>query len=435
MVKNQDRAKEEIADKTLLIAINLFWFGFIIYTASYVISTSDEVSYVVCNLFQILGLMLLLPSAVILISLKIKNNFLKIVFFIYCLWLISIVLRGIELDYLTIKQLLFDPNSGMFLYLVPLVLLIPITPAFLRKVFDVIVILGIVYLMYDMIFIKQLLFPYENMRSQSIFEYFTQLLSLPGGFLLLSFIYHSRKKNLLVLFILLVTFILAVVRARRGLIIMSFSMLFLTYFIYQYVNKTRVINIVISLFLLLIVTYSVVRTYSENRKDTFSLITERIGQKTRSEVEQYFYRDMKTKDWIIGKGLNGEYFCPGVTEGIGRITIYRKVVETGYLQVILNGGLISLVLLLLIAIPAIINGIFFSKNILSKAAGIWIFLFLIYMYPGTITKFSLHYILVWISIGICYSDHICKMSEENVRYLFAGKQRRHLPKESALKDY
>jgi hypothetical protein len=312
------------------------------------------------------------------------------------------------------KQMLFDPNSGLFLYLSPIVMLIPADSTFLKKTFQAIVVLCAVYLFYDLLFVRDLLFPVENMRSQAIFEYFTQQLSLAGGFILLTYIYHTKKVNFFVLFTVAVTFILAVIRARRGLIFMTFSMFFFTYIIFQYFNKRKVINIILSLFLISILTFIAIKIYNDNRKDTFGLITERIGQHTRTEVEQYFYRDMKPDDWLVGKGLNGEYFCPGVSEGVGRITIYRKVVETGYLQVILNGGLVSVVLLLLIAIPAAIKGIFFSNNILSKAAGIWIFLFLLYMYPGTITKFSMHYMLVWISIAICYSVRIRKMSDDYI---------------------
>jgi hypothetical protein len=70
--------------------------------------------------------------------------------------------------------------------------------------------------------------------------------------------------------------------------------------------------------------------------------------------------------------------------------------------------------MLLIIVPAMIKGIFYSKNILSKAAGIWIFLFLLYMYPGTITKFSMHYLLVWISVGLCYSGKFLKYPDETI---------------------
>jgi hypothetical protein len=123
---------------------------------------------------------------------------------------------------------------------------------------------------------------------------------------------------------------------------------------------------------------------------------------------------MKTTDWIIGKGMLGEYYCPGIDSGDGTFTAYRGVIETGYLQMILKGGILSLLLYLLIIIPAIIKGVFYSKNILSKAAGIWVFLSLIDLYPATVTAFSMQYLLVWISIGICYSKEIRNMPESTV---------------------
>ena len=105
----------------------------------------------------------------------------------------------------------------------------------------------------------------------------------------------------------------------------------------------------------------------------------------------------KQKTGLIGKGINGKYYCPGIDKD--DTTGYRTVIETDYLQLILNGGLVFLILLLLILIPAIILGIFYSKNMLSKAAAIWILLWICYLYPARVTTFSLHYILVWISVG------------------------------------
>ena len=70
--------------------------------------------------------------------------------------------------------------------------------------------------------------------------------------------------------------------------------------------------------------------------------------------------------------------------------------------------------MLLIVIPSIIKGIFYSKNTLAKAVGCWIFLFLLYMYPGSMTVFSLYYILVWISVGICYSKTLLNLTDEEI---------------------
>lgn len=414
MIANWEIEKKEGSHPQNGTFLSFFWIGFIIYNLGYVSATTQEVSYVVGNAVQVIGLVLFVPSAFFLINLNLKNNYLRILFPIYLLWVVGVLIRGIQFDYLTIKQLLFDPETGVFLYLIPVVILIPMTPRFLKTVFSVIIVLGFFYLIYDLIFIQRLINPENNMRSQAIIERFTQYLSLTCGFFLITHIYHHKRLNLFALFIMSLTFILAVIRARRGLMFMSMSMLLAAMLFYQIKNKTNVVNIVLSFFLVVIFMFAAIKIYENNRETTFGLITQRFGQHTRSAVEQYFYQDLSMKDWIIGKGFNGQYFCPGVSEGVGRVSIYRKVIETGYLQVILNGGLINLILLILIAVPAIIKGIFHSKNLLSKAAGTWIFLFLLFMYPGVMTIFSLYYILVWICIGICYSSDFLNLSDEEI---------------------
>jgi hypothetical protein len=397
------------------IILNIFWFGILIYIISYLISQSEMVSYVVCNLFQVMGILLFLPTAVMLISFKIENKYLAITYSLFLIWTLTVIARGIKFDYDSIKDLLFRPILGLFLYLLPLVMLFQRTSVFIRKLFSVLLVAGSLYLVLGMIFIKTLVIPYDAVTSQALTEYFTQHLSLPVGFLLLTYLYRSNKLNLYSLFIVICGFLLAVIRARRGLMFMTFSILFFSYLIYQYVNKARIFNIIISALFILFVALAAARIYDQNRKSTFSLITERIIQQTRSEVEQYFYNDLKSQDWVVGKGINGQYFCPGVREGIGRVSVYRTVIETGYLQIILNGGIISLIFILLIMIPAIILGLFYSRNILAKASAIWILLFFFYIYPGTPTIFSINYMLVWISVGIAYSPSLRGMNEDEFR--------------------
>src|SRR5690606_40977898 len=96
-------------------------------------------------------------------------------------------------------------------------------------------------------------------------------------------------------------------------------------------------------------------------------------------------------------------------------TNFRHVIETGYLQMILKGGIIGVCLFLLITIPAIFLGLFQSKNILSKAAAIWIIMALLNSYPTIITGFTFKYLLVWISIGICYSQTIRSIKEKHIQ--------------------
>ncbi|HZW71649.1 MAG TPA: hypothetical protein VFF57_12290, partial [Hanamia sp.] len=82
------------------------------------------------------------------------------------------------------------------------------------------------------------------------------------------------------------------------------------------------------------------------------------------------------------------------------------------------GGIVELFLFLLMTIPAVILGIFFSKNLLAKAAGIWILIMLYGLYPATINTFSLRYLLIWIAVGICFSKKIRSLSDRNIQMIF-----------------
>ena len=82
---------------------------------------------------------------------------------------------------------------------------------------------------------------------------------------------------------------------------------------------------------------------------------------------------------------------------------------------ILKGGIISIVIFLLFLIPAVIKGFFDSKNLLSKAAAIWILLYIMYSYPTIIHDYSMKYLLVWLSAAICYNTKIRKMTDDEIR--------------------
>ena len=412
---------ERYPNKSLNTIYNFFWLGILLYVASYVVAQSDKVNFILINVFQIIGLLMFVPAAIFIIRPKIDNKYLGFLYTIFLIWSLIVVARGVEFSYTSIKQLLFRPKSGLFVYLVPLALLFPRDKIFLKKIFDVIIIMGILYIIISLIFLKDLLISHNEAKSREMLEHFSQYLSFPAGFILLTYTYHSNKRKLFALFIVVFTFLLAVLRARRGLMFITFSSLFFAYLVYQYVNRVKIINTILSAFLIVIVSVVALKIYDANRTSTFSQITGRIGHQTRSEVEEYFYMDLKTKDWIIGKGLEGEYFCPGVVEG-DRISIYRTVIETGFLQIILNGGIISLGLMLLIMVPALFKGLFYSKNLMSKAAAIWIILFLLYSYPGTPSMFSMSYILTWISIGICYSAEFRMIPEDEMTEMIGNNK-------------
>lgn len=402
--------------------LNFFWIGFIIYTSAFAISTTEQVNYVICNLFQILGLMLILTTSFFLVRLKIEDDYLKVIYSLFIIWTLGIIIRGFVFKYEFIKLMLFNSYEGLFIYLTPLILLFPKNLHHIKKLFIVIVIVGMVYTFYDMLFFKQLIINYDIKNSQNIIEYFSKTLSIPCGFIIVTYMYHSKRMNLFALFVIMMTFFFSIIRARRGLSLLTISSVVVAYFVYLFYSKNRGLKIVFFILLLIFITLgiaysrSVIGYFSTNSATSWFI--ERVGQDTRSEVEHYFYRDLKPVDWIIGKGINGQYFCPGVVEGTGKISIFRRGIETDYLTIILKGGIISLGLMLFILIPAIIKGLFYSKNMLAKASAIWIILYLGALYPSPVTAFTLNYLVVWISVGLCYSKEIRNLSEDEVRNFF-----------------
>lgn len=413
MSENPEIVLDTTIDKASGKTLNIFWTGFVIYSASFALSTTTTVSYILCQLIQVIGLILFIPATIKLVQWKFDHIYLKTIFIIYCCWLLIVILRGFEFNYGSLKFMLFDAEFGLFRYFVPLILLFPKNPVYYRKLFNAIIILGLIFILYDLMFRGNLLdLNYTNNNTKFTFEYFAKILSIPVGFLMLTYSYHSFRRKLLALFIIAVGVGFAIFRARRALLFMTLSPLVFAYLLYLYEGKKKILIIFFSIFIGAFLILYGLKVYNDNRNGMFALISERIYENTRSTVESNFYEDMTTRDWIIGKGINGQYYCPGVD--LGDETGYRSMIETDYLNIILKGGIISLVLLFLIAIPAIVKGLFFSKNVLSKAAALWILIWLMELYPANVNSFSLNHILVWISIGICYSGYIRNIPESSL---------------------
>ncbi|MEO7043731.1 MAG: hypothetical protein ABI091_00385, partial [Ferruginibacter sp.] len=395
-------------------SFTFFYFGFTFYTISYVIYTTEVINLKFCQLLQAIGLVILVLSSLPLITFRVKNSYLKIVYSIYLCWLITILMRGFIFKYNFIKPMLFDPDNGMLLYFVPLIFLFPQKLSAYKKTFDVIIVLGVLMIVYDLVFFKRLID--RSKETQEFIEYSAKLLSLPCGFLLLTYKYHSRKRVILATGIMVFTLLFSIYKARRGLSLITLSILMAYFFLYLSHTKYKFLALYLLVFSILLGLFLSSNTYKLGKKGLFSFIAQRGEEDTRTGVEVYFYNDMQAKDWIIGKGINGQYYCPEID--LDQPTNYRNLIETGYLQIILKGGLIRLALYLFITIPAIFLGLFKSKNLLSRAAAIWILISLLSLYPATVNAFNLKYLLVWISVGICFTKNIRELPDNIVKDYF-----------------
>lgn len=398
-----------------LIALNIFWWGFIIYTSAYVIKINPQVSLKIPELIQLIGSLCFISAGVYLLQFRIKNKYLKVLFSIYYISLITVIFRGIHLNYDSVKTMLIDANYGIVIYLAPLIILFPPKIIFYKKLFDVIVILGIIFLLFSVVFIRELLNRSED--TQEVIEYFAKFLSVPCGFILLTYKYHSKTRKLLSLSVMLLTLLFAIYKARRGLSLICASSLIGAYFLYLFNTRKTILVIYFSVLLAILGIYKMSTIYNIHNNGLLSFIAKRGEEDTRTPVELYYYSDMKQNDWIFGRGINGQYYCPDIGEN--QLTDYRSYIETGYLQIILKGGIINLSLYLLILIPALFLGLFNSKNLLTKASAIWILISLISLYPSTVNTFSLNFLLVWISVSICCSKKIRMFSDYELKELLS----------------
>lgn len=400
--------------------LNIFWLGYVIYSIGYVVPAGANILHVPFQGAQLFAFLLMLPSAFALISFRFENRYLQIVFSLYMVWLLTVVYRGFTLNYDFLKFMFFDQWYGLLLYLTPLVVLFPRDLYSYKRLFEVITILSVLYIIFDILFFKALMSSNsEDILSSSLIEYPAKTLAIPALYLLFTFRYHSKTKLWLCLIAILLTTMFALIGARRGLLFMVLFSSGLVYLLYLTRTRQKFFLITTTFLFLGVFFFFTYNLFDNAGNGLLDFIVERGLEDTRSFVEDCFYSDMSSLDWVIGKGVNGEYFCPDIdlssmSENYG----YRSTMETDFYQIILKGGIISLFLYLLIAIPAIGKGLFFSNNIFSKAAATWILFSLISMYPATVNTFAMHNILVWVSIGICYSERIRSIPEEDMLRIF-----------------
>jgi hypothetical protein len=389
--------------------INLFFLGFILYSLGFALAATGLINYIVCSSIQVVGVFLFFPAIISLINFRIENGYLRILFYLYLCYLITIIFRGFIFEYYLMRNLLIDAWYGLFIYATPLVFLFPMKLGFFKKLIDATKLFAILSLLIFLLFSAYILLKSSD-QAIVMTEIFSRSLGLAAGFVLFTFPYHSWKTNTLSFAVIISIFMLATFHGRRGLMLYMGLILMIAGLIYLSRGENRLLMGVI----LLMLFSSVVLVGAEaiDKSSLFSTVMDRGLEDTRSTVAICFYEDMSDRDWLIGKGLMGQYFCPGIDWD--ETTLYRSVIETGFLQIILKGGVISLALLLLIMIPAAFLGIFFSENLISRAFGLWIFVGIVNMYPSSVDTFTLNYLMMWIGVAVCYSSEIRNLNDATV---------------------
>ena len=385
----------------------IFWISIIIYSLGFLSYISEHVISQLCLVIMVIGLVGMGYSFISLVRLNISNYYLRIVFTLFILWQIYIVIRGIEkFDFAMLLNSLFLPYYFLH-YWVPLIILIPANIFFVKKIFHFFVALSITLFIVFLLFTNEMLVANLSFSEQAIWTFGTG-----AGFLLLTWGYHNYKTRVIAFVTVVLCLFISTIMARRN-IMLTFSNFIIFSLIIALLSSSQSIKSKIYILTIVVFTIGIGYFIYFNYQDKlFGKISGHLTENTRGLVVDAFLKDMSNKDLVIGKGFLGEYYCHGAEIGKDN----RFIIESGYLQTILKGGVISLVLFLLISLPAAYLGIVKSNNILSKASGTIVILWLIDMVPWGMAAINIRYILVWICIGICYSKAIRNLSESDLKY-------------------
>jgi len=246
-------------------------------------------------------------------------------------------------------------------------------------------------------------------------------LYVPCGFLLLNATYLSNRKTNVAFILIFIGMISLTYLARRSALgtLMGFVV---SAYVLNLFNKSKAKIFQYFPLIIVVVIFVLFSQFAENSKEILlNKMAGRISEDTRSGVFELFFYYLKD-DKIFGNGMNGTYYCPlwdAVVDGeVFNAVKFRNIIENGYLQLYLTGGIVHIVLFVLVLVPAALMGVFMSSNQFTKACGILIFLRLLDMFFYGLPALTLAYILVWISVGVCYNKSIRRLTNDEIRSEF-----------------
>lgn len=175
---------------------------------------------------------------------------------------------------------------------------------------------------------------------------------------------------------------------RRGSSIMILAIFILQFAIYiRWRSKHKILFIllgIVSLILILAYFYIFI--------DLFPVLSDRLQEDTRSRVEQDFWNSTTVESFIFGKGLHGTYKSDYMN---------RSLIETGYLYIILQKGILYLIPYVYLIIVSAFRGLFQGRSLFVKSLSLFLLYELCLLYPGGNPQWSLQHFVLFLSISIC----------------------------------
>jgi hypothetical protein len=351
------------------------------------------------------------------------EGFVNVMFYFYLFWSLFIVIRPFISD----EQFSSDGYSLINRYTwlsltPPFVVFLGFKTISLKSVFKFCVIESVIGILLIVLNYRQIFVVNHNFDLDidgDVYQAYLLLIDLPiqffsaATFIILCYAYVSSKQLLVGFATVFIALFTVLFTARRGNVFSYLLILLFTFIVYissSSSRKSMVLKIVSGIGVILF-GFVLFELFAGS---AFSFFLTRLGEDTRSNIEVLFYQSFKNKplDWAIGRGLNGSYTTSTVAT-----SAYRRVIETGYLQLILNGGIVYLALFVGFLGHSAYLGWFRTKNVITKGMAMYLIAHIIYLEPYGLPAFSLEYILVWICVFYCQSEKF-RMSSENLLKMY-----------------
>ena len=374
--------------------------------------SSKEICYSLC------GLGLIIITLSIFSSIITKAGFkgsLRYIFIFFLIWSLFIIIR----PFLTNEPLNMDGFSLINKYtwlsfLIPFIVFIDINHLPLKKVFKFIYIYGIIGLILLTRYYKDIFNGNQNFDSDE-YQTYIGLAGIPLEFLFVSsfsvlcYAFVQSRYRLIAFFSMFISLFVVLYTARRGSVFMSLLIFLFFFYLYGFASKKG--SLISKLFIITAIVICSAVIFYAYADSTFSFFVKRLDEDTRTSVVEYFMKSFKGKtlDWVIGRGINGTYYCPIFDQP------NRGTIETGYLNLILKGGIVYLALYVFFLLHSAILGFFRTNNMLTKAISFYLILHIIYLIPYGLPAFNFEYLIVWIGILYCQSAKWRMYTDEEIK--------------------
>jgi len=199
----------------------------------------------------------------------------------------------------------------------------------------------------------------------------------------------------------------------------SYTILLAYYFLLNKKISRRIIYLMVFILLLVpavslylgVQGQSIFKLMSGDETGTYSQMDPYAD--TRTFLYYEVFQDLKTNNaFLFGKGLDGGYYSPSF------VTFDRLAVEVGFLQILLKTGIVGLILYITVIILTIRKALIKSNNLFIKSMGLLLASYMIMIFIENIIAFNLLNIVIWFIIGMCNSQILREMDNEEIKNLF-----------------